>query len=54
MRVAELIEKLRRYDPDAPVSVRLTAGEPEDVYTDEAVHVYRGRHDGPVIVDGGK
>lgn len=55
MRVAELIEKLRQYDPEERVLVRLTAGvgSDEDVFTEHAEHVYRGRQ-GNVIVDGGQ
>lgn len=49
-----MIEKLREYEPDAKVLVRMTVGDgpAEDVYTDPAEHVYRSRA-GAVIVDGG-
>jgi hypothetical protein len=53
MKVAELIAKLRQYDPEEPVLVRMTVGlgADEDVYTEHVEHVYRGRA-GAVIVDG--
>ena len=56
MKVSELIEKLREYDPNDPVKVRaetLTPLGDEDIVTSPVEHVYRTRYS-VVIVDGAR
>lgn len=55
MKVGELIEKLRQYDPSAPAMVRVTAApcDVEDVVTAAAEMVYATPR-GTVVVEDGK